>query len=114
MDPRKTLLLEIKRKAGLATAAEIQTLENTPVYTGDGLVTPRPARDAEAWHRRYADERCTAYADAPAPDTSDDEAAPAAPDVIEYDDGTMQCDPANEPKPEGRENFPWARRIARQ
>ena len=114
MDPRKAMLLEIKRTAGLATAAEIQTLEDTPIFTGEGLVTPRPMRDMEAWHRRFVNERCATYADKPEPTVPDYYDAPAAPDVTHHDDGTMQCDPADEPKPAGRENFPWARRVARQ
>lgn len=54
MDPRKTLLLELKQRAGLATPEELATLENIPLVAGNGLVTPRPSSTAEQWAARFA------------------------------------------------------------
>ena len=53
MDPSKVLLLEFKQNAGLASQAESDLLDSLPVVTGCGLVTPRPARDADAWVRAW-------------------------------------------------------------
>jgi hypothetical protein len=123
VNPRKASLIELKKKAGLATPAEIDALDNAPVVSGDdgSLVTPRPARDAASWAARWdrvpghdlyaanpvADEEPAAAG--PLPPLPDDEPpappAPSAPGVTYYADGTMQCAPGDEPPPAGRPGY---------
>lgn len=64
MDKRKAILLEMKRTAGLASAEEIRVLESMQVVTGNGLVTPRPSRDAAEWLRRFETYIVPHWADA--------------------------------------------------
>jgi hypothetical protein len=107
-DNRKTLLLEIKEKAGLATPEELDELENTPVIIGNGLVVPRRYRDDESWYRRWSgpvgpDGYATGQddpADAPL-------AMPAAPpsNVTHTNDGLILCKPGNEPAPAGKPGY---------
>ncbi|HEX8341975.1 MAG TPA: hypothetical protein VF624_13800 [Tepidisphaeraceae bacterium] len=91
------ILLQIKRAAGLATPTELAALDEMPVITGNGLVTPRPSADVAAWAARYGGERLL-QAFVP-PDAADGYPAEAnASRPIEKDaDGFIQCAPGEEP-----------------
>lgn len=116
MDARTTFLLEIKRKAGLATAAELEVLDNTPVILGDGLAMPRPCATVEDWQARWSGlQGPTAYAPGPHDDDqTDDEpdaapgaaaAAPPATGPIYTNDGMVLCKPGEEPPPPGKPGY---------
>lgn len=117
MDPRKALLLTMKRTAGLATPEEVEALDAAPVVVGAGLVTLRPSRDAETWHARWSavaghdlfvPERDAAPAVDPSP--AAEPALPPEPD----EDGIIQCAPDAEPPPAGRPDYkPRTRRLGR-
>jgi hypothetical protein len=55
MDSREHALLELKRRAGLATADEIQILDRALVHIGDNgdLVAHQPAKSIEEWIANY-------------------------------------------------------------
>ena len=117
MDPRKALLLEMKRKAGLATPAECEALDAAPVVCGNGLVAPRPARDAESWHARWS---AAPGHDLFVPERDASPAAePASPEPVEAPEpdeyGIIQCAPDAEPAPAGRPDYKPAtrRRLSR-
>jgi hypothetical protein len=112
MDPRKTLLLEMKRKAGLATPEDIHVLDNTPLIIGDGLAALRPSASVEDWHARWNGlQSQRAYTpgldDAPDPGDRPGDQPPAPPAALATytDDGMVLCKPGEEPPPAGKPGY---------
>jgi len=112
MDSRRALLIEMKRKAGLATPEECAEYDNAIIIIGEGLAVRRPAQDSDAFEARYGglrhemivSEQELAMHDKTvdaAADTSDAHRTPAR----FPNDGLTQCAPGQEPSVPGCPNY---------
>ena len=91
------ILLQMKRAAGLATPDELAALDEMPVITGNGLVTPRPPAGVAAWAARYGGEQLHTFTEQP--EQADGYPADGyASRTLQKDaDGFIQCAPGDEP-----------------
>lgn len=112
MDQRKSLLIEIKRKAGLATPDECAEYDNAWVIIGEGLAIRRPARDDATFQARYGHlehELFVSEEDMSLenPERDDSSTTPTAGQVqfTRIGEGLIQCAPGQEPPVPGCPNY---------